>query len=176
VTRQVGRAFPDRDRSWQQSIAAGSIAGFSRLACQITVSIPGWEKAGKRLETPFSTHLPSNILRSGTPSAATGSWGRAVFRTPDTPNTGSMPSPDGHSFPPPQKLSRSCREPETCGSVHSSSRQGRTLGAASHFFQRCERTLLSLIRLQNFLPQPQRLRRNFHKLVVRDELNRLFQV
>jgi hypothetical protein len=38
------------------------------------------------------------------------------------------------------------------------------------------RTSLPLIRLQNLLAQPQRLRGNFNELVVSNELNRLFEI
>jgi hypothetical protein len=38
------------------------------------------------------------------------------------------------------------------------------------------RTSLPLVRLQNLLAQPQRLRGNFHELVVSNELNRLFEI
>ena len=93
----------NRYRSWQQSIAASSIAGFPKLACQIV-----FVESGQSLEE-ISTRLLSNSLRDESPSAAGGFWDHGACHSRGRSKSGSKPFLDDRSSRRRQTWCRNCK-------------------------------------------------------------------
>jgi hypothetical protein len=84
---------------------------------------------------------------------------------------------------------KTLRDRKTCATTTGNQVHSRQLGFAGRLatlrhqahqlgalFHRNSRTLLTTIALQDFLPQSQVFRSYFHKLILRNELNRLLEI
>src|SRR3954454_18348131 len=87
-----------------------------------------------------------------------------------------MPVPDDRSPLPQRKSCRNCRERGTSAKAGLFSSSSGSLRRASRLFNNSKRTLLSLVRLQDFFPEAEKFWSHFHEFIVSDEFDRLFQI
>lgn len=166
-----GHLPENRYRSWRTVECGEKYSRFVKSRLSNRRKAEGRDLISNRI----SNRPPSSIPRGDIQFATADSWGRGACRSWDRSNTGSRPFPGGHSFPRPQMSRRSCTGPGTFATVLRLAMH-RLACSTSPFFHRHHRLLLALVRLQNLLSQPQRFRSDFHEFIIRDELDRLFQI
>src|SRR6266576_4028694 len=136
-------------------------------------------EGGRCVEGPASCISPSSrrrpsILLDDSRVEAVGSWGRDAFRNLDTPGTGSIVCPAGHIAPKPRNSRRNCTGLTTSGkSFPCCSAWPCDAWTLLAFFHHHSNALFSFVRLQDFLAQAQRFRRNFDEFIISDKFDGL---